>query len=102
MSNKLRRNLIQTGILLSLSISKAQQTAQAKNPASRNRSYAVHKVKFKSQGVKIIGNLFIPESLQGTKAPAITIIGPLAFIKEQSPLHYATRLASEGFIYFDF
>ncbi|MBD2306032.1 alpha/beta hydrolase [Chroococcidiopsis sp. FACHB-1243] len=73
-------------------------TAQAQNSAARNRSYVVQKIKFNSQGVELVGCLFAPEDLQGKKAPAIPILGPVAFVKEQSPLQYATRLASEGFI----
>ncbi|HTL89626.1 MAG TPA: alpha/beta hydrolase [Leptolyngbya sp.] len=82
-------------ILFSLRLSTGKK---AQSPTVRNRGYSVQTVKFNSQGVEIVGRLFVPAGLQAEKAPAIPIIGPVAFVKEQSPLHYATRLASEGFV----
>lgn len=88
-----------SGFLLSLGISRVwKMNARVQSSTARNRSYAVQKVKFNSQGVELVGYLFVPQDLQGKKAPAIPIVGPVAFVKEQSPLQYATRLASEGFI----
>jgi dienelactone hydrolase len=88
-----------SGFLLSLGLSRVwQRNAQAQGSTARNRSYTVQKVKFNSEGVELVGCLFVPQDLQGKKVPAIPIIGPVAFVKEQSPLHYATRLANEGFI----
>ncbi|OLF52935.1 alpha/beta hydrolase [Pseudomonas chlororaphis] len=57
--------------------------------------YRAKKINFPSQGVNIVGLLCVP-----TTKPkgAITIFGPIAFVKEQSPTQYATRLAKEGYI----
>jgi uncharacterized protein len=58
-------------------------------------SYSVQRVVFKSGGLDLVGNVFIPAG--GGVKPAIAVIGPVAYIKEQAPLQYASRLAREGF-----
>lgn len=58
--------------------------------------YSVHRVVFKSGGLDVVGNLFMPPG--GAPRPAIAVIGPVAYIKEQAPLQYASRLAREGFV----
>lgn len=58
--------------------------------------YSVERVVFTSGGVEVVGNLFVPTGA-GAK-PALALIGPVAFIKEQAPLQYASRLAREGFV----
>lgn len=57
--------------------------------------YTVERVVFKSGGLDVVGNLFLPSGAD--KVPAIAMIGPVAFVKEQAPLQYASRLAREGF-----
>lgn len=59
-------------------------------------SYTVERLSFQSQGVPLVGNLFVPQG-QGRK-PAVVLIGPVAYVKEQAPLQYATRLAREGIV----
>ena len=56
--------------------------------------YTSEKVTFSSHGETIVGKLFAPVSeSKGT----VVIMGPVAFIKEQVPYQYATRLALEGY-----
>lgn len=61
---------------------------------------SVERVMFENQGVQIVGNLFSPEraSSHPAKHPAVIVLGPVAFVKEQSPLQYAARLVSEGYV----
>lgn len=59
--------------------------------------YTAETVSFKSNGTKITGKIFIPEG-KSNLIPAVTIIGPISYVKEQSPLQYATRLAKAGYI----
>ena len=59
--------------------------------------YFSQRVNFKSCGHVIQGILFIPKYCD-IKHPAITIIGPVSYVKEQAPIQYATRLAKNGFI----
>lgn len=58
--------------------------------------YDVERVVFPSGGMDVVGNLFVPTG-PGRKA-AIVLIGPVAYVKEQAPLQYASRLAREGFV----
>ncbi|QMS86253.1 alpha/beta hydrolase (plasmid) [Nostoc edaphicum CCNP1411] len=55
------------------------------------------KVTFDSKGTNLVGNLYIPDNLS-EPTPAVVIIGPMTFVKEQSPTEYAKRLVKEGFI----
>ncbi|MCG8349973.1 MAG: alpha/beta hydrolase [Chloroflexales bacterium] len=55
------------------------------------------KVMFPSNGVSLAGDLYIPDNLT-RKAPALPILGPMTFVKEQAPTEYARRLAERGFI----
>jgi hypothetical protein len=57
--------------------------------------YSVERVTFKSGGLDVVGNLFAPAG-KGPW-PAVAVIGPVAFVKEQAPLQYASRLVREGF-----
>ena len=59
--------------------------------------YAVRPVNFPSHGITLRGNLYIPNDLDSA-APAVPILGPYCYVKEQAPIQYATRLASEGFV----
>lgn len=54
------------------------------------------KVTFTSHGTSIVGNLYIPEF--NSPLPAIVLLGPMTFQKEQVPTEYARRLAKLGFI----
>jgi len=58
--------------------------------------FAVERVTFESQGVQVVGNLFVPEGKSGL--PAVVVLGPVGFVKEQSPLQYASRLVREGYV----
>lgn len=57
--------------------------------------YAVERVTYRSQGTEIVGNLFTPAG--SGRNPAVVIIGPVGFVKEQSPIQYASRLVREGY-----
>lgn len=59
-------------------------------------AYVAERVRFASQGVEVIGNAFVPHT--GGRHPAVVLIGPVAFVKEQSPVQYASRLAQHGFV----
>ncbi|MET3912140.1 dienelactone hydrolase [Bradyrhizobium sp. S3.3.6] len=60
-----------------------------------NPRYTVERVTYPSGGTEVVGNLFTP-AIPGRK-PAVVIIGPVAFVKEQSPVQYASRLVREGY-----
>lgn len=60
-----------------------------------NPRYTVQRVTYRSGGAEVVGNMFTP-AISGRK-PAVVIIGPVAFVKEQSPVQYASRLVREGY-----
>lgn len=59
-------------------------------------AYTMERVEFSSQGTPVVGNVFTPN--RAGRKPAIVFMGPVAFVKEQAPMQYATRLAKEGFV----
>src|SRR5215217_2941820 len=65
---------------------------------------AVEKVAFKNKlGMKVVGNLFVPKSLnRDTRSPAIIVGHPMGAVKEQSANLYATKLAERGFVTLSF
>ncbi len=58
--------------------------------------YAVERITFEVEGTPVVGNLFLPKG--GTLRPAVAMLGPVAFVKEQVPIQYASRLAREGIV----
>ncbi|WP_075835780.1 alpha/beta hydrolase [Deinococcus marmoris] len=60
----------------------------------------MERVLFQSQGVQLVGHLHLPDGA-GPHC-AVVILGPVAFVKEQAPTHYATYLARAGFAAFVF
>lgn len=60
------------------------------------RAYRTEAVSFQSHGVSLAGTLFTPISTP-TPPPCVVILGPFGFVKEMSPMEYATRLARAGF-----
>jgi dienelactone hydrolase len=59
-------------------------------------SYFIERVTLPSQGLTIVANALVPKA--AGKKPAVIVIGPVAYVKEQSPMQYATRLVRENFI----
>lgn len=57
-------------------------------------SFSESEISFKSGENTLKGILFTPKKSNGK---AITIIGPVAFVKEQAPILYAASLAKNGF-----
>jgi len=58
-------------------------------------AYRIEVVRWTVEGIEICGLACLPEA-PGSH-PGVVILGPVAFVKEQSPLQYATRLAQAGF-----
>ncbi len=58
-------------------------------------TYTVETVQFKSAGETLVGRLLKPSGV--SRGAAIAVLGPVAFVKEQSPIQYATRLVRNGF-----
>lgn len=58
--------------------------------------YVVERVQFASGGETLIGNLYLPRG--AGPFPAAALLGPVAFVKEQAPTQYASRLAAAGVV----
>jgi dienelactone hydrolase len=54
------------------------------------------RVTFTSGGETLVGRLF-PAAFSKGNAPAVAIIGPTTYVKEQAPAQYGPRLAPNGF-----
>lgn len=57
--------------------------------------YEADEIEFKSAGEVLRGVFCAPHGAD--RVPAIVILGPFGFVKEQAPMQYATRLAQRGF-----
>lgn len=60
---------------------------------AQDRSF--EKVRFDSGDSFCVGDLYTPQT---SSAPAVTIIGPMTFQKEQAPTRYAQALSKLGFV----
>ncbi len=58
-------------------------------------AYVAERVRYASHGTEVVGNLLLPAG--GGRHPAVVVIGPVASVKEQAPMQYASRLAREGY-----
>ena len=80
-----------TALMAALAIAVGMsETAQADS----SKLYEVRDVTFPSGGETLVGKLFMPAGI-GPHA-AVAVIGPVAYVKEQSPVQYASRLARQG------
>lgn len=61
---------------------------------------SIERVLFQSRGVQLVGHLHQPRG--AGPHPAVVILGPVAFVKEQAPTHYAVNLAHAGLAAFVF
>jgi uncharacterized protein len=55
-------------------------------------------VSFYSDGEKIVGHLYVPETNSSEKKPTIIVVTPWGGVKDQTAGIYAQKLAAEGFI----
>ncbi|WOO81904.1 putative protein [Vanrija pseudolonga] len=61
-----------------------------------NGNYTTTRTTFPSHGETCAGILCTPNGK--APFPAVVLLGPYSFQKEQAPLHYACRLADEGYV----
>jgi uncharacterized protein len=62
-----------------------------------------NKVEFSSEGIRMVGNLYLPTNYKnGQKFPVVISIGPFTQVKEQLAQVYSTRMMEAGFAAFAF
>lgn len=54
-------------------------------------------VAFPSEGVALAGHLDRPPGAAGPR-PAVVLLGPMTYVKEQVPAEYARRLSARGYV----
>src|SRR3954453_2271543 len=106
-----RRSLTFVLIMASLSMgalnssqSMAQDMSNGADNFYKSDTVDVQKVAFKNRfGMTVVGNLFIPKTLnRTTQTPAVIVGHPMGAVKEQSANLYATKLAERGFVTLSF
>lgn len=55
-------------------------------------------VTFLSNGLELVGQLYLPDDYTGDRRPAVVVYHPFGGVKEQTAGLYAERLADEGFV----
>lgn len=73
-------------------------------PSAAGTAARVERVTFDSEGVPLVGDLYLPPAAAGARLPAVVVTGSWTTVKEQMAGRYAQRLAEEGFatLAFDF
>ncbi|MBD0404496.1 alpha/beta hydrolase [Flammeovirga sp. EKP202] len=86
-------------LIFGLFISLTAFSKDIKPKVLKGKSDAFEKVVFKSEGLKLVGNLYYPEGYQkGKSYPTIIVAGSWTTVKEQMAGLYAQKLADNGFI----
>ena len=65
-------------------------------PPERMPNVTMSRVEFPSQGVTLVGDLYLPTTSAVGKVPAAFLLGPFGYVREQGPSYYAMRLAASG------
>lgn len=71
------------------------KVGHAKAGSQKSFAYSAEPVRFASAGETLAGMLFLPD--RPGPSPAVVVLGPFGFVKEQAPMAYATRLARDGY-----
>ena len=91
-------------VALQSSAAYAQDMSQGADNFYKSDRVTIEKVTFRNKlGMKVVGNLFVPKTLdRSARTPAIIVGHPMGAVKEQSANLYATKLAEQGFVTLSF
>lgn len=93
------RPILIVSIVASIIASCSQKTYDNINKNIIIKHIKMEKVKFKSNGLNLVGNLYYPNSYEeGKKYPAVIVSGSWTTVKEQMAGLYAKKLAEKGII----
>ena len=88
------------GLVMSVGIFISPSNAGSKLTQSENKdisyNYKTEEVTFMSGDNQLVGLLFVPQTNRILNK-AITIVGPVGYVKEQAPMLYAKDLAVKGY-----
>ncbi|MEO1643468.1 MAG: alpha/beta fold hydrolase [Pseudomonadota bacterium] len=87
-----RRTALAGAAMLAFAVS----AATASTDALEKETNAMEKATFYVETTPLVGDVYTPDEVG--KRPAVVIIGPMTFQKEQAPTEYAKRLADEGYV----
>lgn len=87
-------------VLITIALFGFSNQIKAQNPVSnKSNNWIVKKVTFKNGNLKMVGNLYLPASMDDAKKyPAIVSTHPGGGVKEQTSGLYAQKLAEQGFV----
>jgi len=95
MKSKTRKINLLAFMLMSIFICNVQAQKQYLGELQSGKNI----VTFKSEGLKIVGHLYLPSDYNpDIKVPAIVVITPASGVKEQTAGIYAKQLSDKGFI----
>lgn len=73
------------------------------NNTNKDNVMKVQKVEFKSLGLNLVGNLYLPKGFDANQQYKTIIVTPPAHqVKEQTPTVYGPLFANLGFVFFAF
>jgi uncharacterized protein len=97
-TSRLNRRSLITGVAATLTIPAfSALTNRRAQAAVTPKDITMEKVRFQVGGVTLGGDLYRPAKVVGF-APAVAIVGPMTYQKEQAPTEYAKRLAAMGYV----
>ena len=77
----------------------SSSTPQTSENMATTNAITPQKVTFTSEGETLVGHLYLPADYEAGKTyPAVPILGPMTFAKEQAPTEYAKRFAERGLV----
>ncbi|MCL3780657.1 alpha/beta hydrolase [Prolixibacteraceae bacterium JC049] len=86
-------------LAITVLISASTYAYSIKAKVLKHKNKQMEQVTFKSEGLKLVGNLYYPADYKkGESYPAIVVSGSWTTVKEQMAGLYAERFAREGFI----
>ena len=102
----IKRTIVNLLILVAIACQANDKTTQTSNPMETETvvkkeklNPGKNKITFKSEGVELVGDLYIPgDYKEGKTYPALIVGGSWTTVKEQMAGLYAEKLANEGFV----
>ena len=90
-------------LIMGFTTTVSAQDYKLKNTEMENLKAGVNTVTFKSFGLDLVGNLYLPEGFDPNKKyKAIVSASPFPQVKEQIPATYGPEMANRGFVFLGF